>query len=75
MYEWGNFENGSAINASLGDNVLPLAKCAYRWRTQVSKTGKRAFEGWRIVLAADGARSEGYVRLLKAGGANILADK
>lgn len=75
MYEWGNYEYSKAMNGELERGVKSLAVAAFSWRTAVTRSRVRAFEGWKVLLAADKARSDGYSRLLKAGGAIVLTDR
>ena len=73
MYEWGNPECAASLMSSLSESDNTLAKCVYRWRTRVQQTGQPAYYGWKVVLAADPKRMDGYIRLLEAGGAKVLA--
>jgi topoisomerase (DNA) II binding protein 1 len=75
MYEWGNYEHAATLMSAMSECDTKLAKSVHRWRQKVQTSGKLAFEGWKVVLAADPARSEGYIRLLEAGGAKVLTAK
>ncbi|KAJ1910888.1 protein kinase activating protein dpb11, partial [Tieghemiomyces parasiticus] len=54
-----------------------IIKAAHQWRryltSQVARHARPvgAFQHWRVLLGAQGPRHDGYVRLLKAGGAQV----
>ncbi|OQV13163.1 putative DNA topoisomerase 2-binding protein 1 [Hypsibius exemplaris] len=71
-YEWGNIERASTVMGPLREADMNLAKAVHRWRKRVGETGQPAFAGWKVVLAADPKKVDGYIRLLEAGGATII---
>ncbi|GAV09316.1 DNA topoisomerase 2-binding protein 1 [Ramazzottius varieornatus] len=72
-YEWGNVDKAAHLLLDLDDNNMKLAKAAHRWRLHVSRGHPPAFTGWTvIVLAEQAVRGDGYIRMLKAGGATVL---
>ena len=75
MYEWGNPEHAATLMPAMSDSDKTLAQCIYRWRMRILQTGQPAFHGWKVIVAADPKRMEGYVRLLEAGGAQVLTSK
>lgn len=75
MYEWGNQKHAATLMAglALSESDLILASCVHRWRIRIATTGQPAYLGWKVILAADPKRRDGYIRLLEAGGAQVLS--
>jgi hypothetical protein len=63
-YEW-------APTSDMSTEQVAMAMAPKRWRLQVQKERRMAFEDWCVVLVVDSSRREGLVRLLKAGGAKL----
>ncbi|VDP17660.1 unnamed protein product [Soboliphyme baturini] len=51
--------------------ALELAKASGRWRRRVFETGKKAYDGWKVLLLADRTRENSLKRLLEVGGAEV----
>ncbi|KAL7753913.1 protein kinase activating protein dpb11 [Sorochytrium milnesiophthora] len=70
-HEWGTSPEDQQLVPD-----TKLLEAPRMWRTWLREHQRRgAFEGWCVCLLVDTARFEGYVRLLKAGGAKVVDEQ
>ena len=53
-----------------GEERMTIA-AARRWKGKIAQGQKGAFSTWNVLLVLDKTRTEGFVRVLKAGGASV----
>ena len=74
-FEWAE---GARTGASFKDDTeRDLALAARRWRIAIADPHATAiaggaFTGWRVVLVCEQQKKDGFMRLLEAGGAQVL---
>ncbi|KAJ3041834.1 DNA topoisomerase 2-binding protein 1 [Rhizophlyctis rosea] len=72
-WEWA----GDADGGSQNDNMLRAPK---RWRLKLQNfehNGKRrgAYDNWKVLLFVDAKKRDGFMRVLRAGGADVVVGK
>jgi hypothetical protein len=64
-YEW-------IVNEGTDPKDEKIISSIKRWREKVKRGGKYAFNGWRVKLYCENPKKASYMRVLEAGGAEII---
>ncbi|KAK6180631.1 hypothetical protein SNE40_008642 [Patella caerulea] len=78
LYEWGGESTRSL--PGITKTVLNLAMAANTWRQKIQEMTKSqekggAFLGWKVILHTDKKKESNFIRLLVAGGAQVIPVK